>query len=489
MNESKQPNIILIMTDQLRGDCLGIAGHPDVKTPYLDTLAAKGVLFDNAYSACPSCIAARATLHTGLTGRSNGRVGYEDLLPWNYEHTLAGELSKAGYYTQCVGKMHVHPLRNLLGFHNVELHDGYLHNYRSPNTPYYESQKIADDYFYWLKNEKGIDADVTDTGLECNSWVARPWIYDESCHPTNWVSTRCIDFLRRRDTDKPFFLMASYLRPHPPFDAPQYYFDLYKDKDLTPPAIGNWEDETAWKERGRIFDSATGPIDPELIRQAQIGYYACITHLDHQIGRLIQALVEHQLYDNSIIIFTSDHGEELCDHHLFRKSRPYEGSTHIPMIISGSESLLGGKQNRICHAVVELQDVLPTALDIAGSGSAIPDSIEGQSMMKLVRGETPMLREWLHGEHEAGIASNHFIVTETDKYIWYSQTGVEQYFDLEKDPKELCDLIQEPSCQERISYLRSKLVERLKDSEEGYSDGVELKVGCTPLATLSSLPR
>lgn len=482
----EQPNIILIMTDQLRGDCLGVMGHNEVKTPYLDSLASKGVLFDRAYSACPSCIAARAALHTGQSGRRNGRVGYEDLIPWNYEHTLAKELTKAGYYTQCVGKMHVHPLRNLLGFHNVELHDGYLHNYRYPNTPYYESQKIADDYFYWLKQEKGIEADVIDTGLECNSWVSRPWIYEEKYHPTNWVTTRSIDFLRRRDTSKPFFLMASYLRPHPPFDAPQYYFDLYKDKELTPPAIGTWEREDALNRYGRIFDSNTGPIDKELIRQAQIGYYACITHLDHQIGRLIQALVEYQVYDNSIIIFTSDHGEELCDHHLFRKSRPYEGSTHIPMIISGSEALLQAEQNQTCHAVVELRDILPTALEIAGF--PVPDTVEGKSMMPLVRKELQKIRNFLHGEHEAGMASNHFIVTETDKYIWYSQTGEEQYFDLKQDKRELNNLIEAESYQERIAYLRKQLIDTLKDSEEGYSDGTKLIVGRKPCATLKTLP-
>lgn len=92
----KQPNILLIMTDQLRGDCLGYAGHPDVKTPYLDSLAAKGVSFDRAYSACPSCIAARAALHTGMEQSHHGRVGYEDNVPWNYTHTLASELAGAG---------------------------------------------------------------------------------------------------------------------------------------------------------------------------------------------------------------------------------------------------------------------------------------------------------------------------------------------------------------------------------------------------------
>ena len=135
MKKTNRPNILLIMTDQLRGDALGYAGHPDVKTPYLDTLASKGVVFDHAYSACPSCIAARAALHTGMSPEHHRRVGYEDNIPWTYPHTMAGELSKAGYHTQCTGKMHVHPLRNYLGFHNVDLHDGYLHAARYAVSP------------------------------------------------------------------------------------------------------------------------------------------------------------------------------------------------------------------------------------------------------------------------------------------------------------------------------------------------------------------
>ncbi len=121
-----KPNILFLMTDQMRGDCMGIAGHPDVKTPYLDSLASTGQYFPNAYTACPSCIAARASLMTGLSPEHTGRVGYKDGVSWDYPITLAGELGKAGYDTQCVGKMHVHPLRNRLGFDDVQLHDGYL---------------------------------------------------------------------------------------------------------------------------------------------------------------------------------------------------------------------------------------------------------------------------------------------------------------------------------------------------------------------------
>ncbi|MDO4275503.1 MAG: arylsulfatase [Eubacteriales bacterium] len=483
----KKPNIILIMTDQLRGDCLGFAGHPDVKTPYLDTLASRGVSFDHAYSSCPSCIAARAALHTGMSQDHHQRVGYEDNIPWNYAHTLAGELSAGGYYTQCVGKMHVHPLRNYLGFHNVELHDGYLHAARCGNIPYRESQYVADDYFYWLKQELGAGADVTDTGLECNSWAARPWIYEEKYHPTNWVTDRCIDFLRRKDPGKPFFLMASYLRPHPPFDAPSVYFDMYKDKELAPPAMGDWEDTAYFQENGRVFDSKCGPSDPDLIRQAQIGYYACITHLDHQIGKLIQALVENEEYENSLILFTSDHGEELCDHHFFRKSRPYQGSCRIPMIISANDKILPGiRRNRICHSVVELRDVMPTLLDFADM--SIPETVDGLSMIPMVMDPTERIRPWLHGEHSYGEFSNHWIVTERDKYIWHSQTGQEQYFLLSEDPHELHDRIEDDSCQERISSLRSILVEELTGRPEGFTSGGSLVEG-QPYPAYMEAPR
>lgn len=491
----KQPNILLIMTDQLRGDCLGIAGHPDVKTPYLDTLASQGVVFDNAYSACPSCIAARAALHTGMAQEHHGRVGYQDGIPWRYEHTLAGELSKAGYYTQCVGKMHVAPLRNYLGFHNVELHDGYLHYARNNSLPYRESQLIADDYFYWLKDQKGISTDITDSGLDCNCWVARPFPYEEKYHPTNWVTDRSIDFFRRRDPDKPFFLMASYVRPHPPFDAPACYFDLYKNQELAPPHVGDWEDTVLLTENGRIFDSKSGPDDPHLIRQAQIGYYACITHLDHQIGRLIMALTEHELQDNTVILFTADHGEELCDHHYFRKSLPYEGSTRIPCIISGNPRLTGLKPHSIRHEVVELRDIMPTLLDIAGA--PIPDSVDGASLLPLAADacspasgsdghsdtDTTQMyshchpREYLHGEHFYGTLSNHFLVTERDKFCWFTDTGREQYFDLLEDPHELHDLADSPAHQERIAYLRSLLIKELENRPEGFTDGQQLIPG------------
>jgi len=471
-----RPNILLLMTDQMRGDCLGIAGHPDVKTPHLDDLAAGGVLYSNAYSACPSCIPARATLFTGMNQRHTGRVGYQDLVPWRYEHTLAGELSKAGYYTHCVGKMHVHPLRSLMGFHNVRLHDGELQAYRRPDTPRYEDQHTADDYFWWLQ-QQGICQDANDSGLDCNSWVARPWPYEEKYHPTNWVAMECLDFLRRRDREKPFFLMASFHRPHAPMDPPQCYLDMYKGCALAPPHWGDWNDEDRARRDGRCIIADHGTCDPDYVQKMRQSYYGSITHIDHQIGRILRVMANEGLMENTVVIFLSDHGEMLGDHLMFRKSKPYQGSIHVPMFLSGPERYIG-KGRRVCDDLVELRDVMPTLLELAGA--PVPETVDGSSMLHTVE------REYLHGEHTHGMDSMHFIVTKTDKYVWYSQTGTERYFDLTRDPNEAHDAIGDLENAERIPKLRALLVRELTGREEGYTDGEKLIVGRTPRPVLSS---
>ena len=464
------------MTDQLRSDALSYSGNYDVKTPYLDTLAHDGVIFSKAYSACPSCIAARAELMSGLSPVHNKRVGYQDDVRWEYKNTLAGELAKAGYYTICTGKMHVSPIRNYLGFNNVELHDGYLHANRYSDVKSAQTQQNADDYYHYLKSELGIDADGTVSGLECNSFLTRPWPYEEKYHPTNWVTDRAIDFLRRRDPDKPFFLMASYLKPHPPLDPPEYYLNLYLNKKLKAPYVGSWEEIEEKQPKNIAFDSRYAPRDEELIHQMKAGYYALITHLDHQIGRLIQALREYRIENDTLIVFTSDHGEELGDHHLFRKSRPYEGSSHIPLFISGLQAIgLERYKGITVDSITALRDIMPTLLEVANAKN-IP-SLDGSSLLPLIKGEKKEVREYLHSEHSYGNLSAHWLVSKKDKYIWYTESGREQYFDLEKDEHELVNLINDSQYKERISYLRGELINLLKDREEGFSDGKKLIKG------------
>jgi arylsulfatase A-like enzyme len=474
----KQPNIILLMCDQFRGDALSIVNHPDVKTPFLDTLANDGHIFHNAYSACPTCIPARAILFTGKSQRKTKRTGYQEGIDWNYKNMMPEVFSNNGYQTQCVGKMHVHPARLSCGFDNIKLHDGYIGHQRRYNIPYWQHQNVSDDYMYYLKSHLGIDADVNAGGVENNSWVTHPWIYEERFHPTNWAVDESIRFLETRDRTKPFFLMTSFVRPHPPFDAPKSYLDMYLDKPLKMPEVGDWVDTQRVKDDGFTVDSSEGCNDEELKRQALAGYYACITHVDHQIGRFMTALENDESIDNSIILFTSDHGELLFDNNTFRKKLPYQGSVNVPCIIHVGKDVHETVKTKYTD-LFELKDVMPTLLDFANI--TIPEDVDGISFKNKILNNESIQREYIHGEHAGDVYSaNQYIVTKDFKYIWYSQRNEEQFFDLRKDYKELHNLIKDKTMQKEIERLRSYLIKELSDREEGYSDGKRLVPNCKP---------
>lgn len=479
-----KPNVLLIMVDQMRADCLSILDHPVVDTPNIDQLARDGVLFKNAYAATPSCVPARASLLTGMSQASTGRVGYEDKVPWEYENTIADEFTKAGYHTQCIGKMHVYPTRNLMGFHNIILHDGYMHYNRFKfNTRLTESADYVDDYINWMRGQLNGNVDLNDLGLDCNSsTVARTWHLEEKYHPTNWLTAESLDFLRRRDPTKPFFLKMSYVRPHPPFDPPAAFYDMYKDLDLPEPPVGDWANETDEARVGLSPITDSGIVPKHRMHRAQAAYYALITHIDYEVGRFLNTLAEFGQLHNTVILFASDHGELLGDHHLFRKSLPYEGSANIPFILSDPGNHLGLRKNTMVEEVVEIRDIMPTLLDAAGV--EIPASVEGKSVVPLGRGDNKDWREYIHGEHTLGNRSFHFITNGKDKYIWFSQTGEEQFFDLEKDPQELHNAVEEPEYQALIKKRREQLITELDGREEGYSDGNQLFVGKQPKATL-----
>jgi len=302
VNTSERLNLLLIGVDQWRGDALGCAGHPVVQTPHLDVLASEGVRFRNAYAACPSCIPARAELMTGLCGARNGFVGYRDGVPWEYATTLAGTLAAAGYHTQCVGKMHVYPWRNLLGYHHVVLHDGYMHRARRDHR----ELGMVDDYLPWLREQTGeVYADHNETGIGCNGYAVAPWCHADRLHPSAWVTTQSIDFLRRRDPTKPFFLTMSYHRPHPPLDPPASYLDRYRDAALPPIPVGDWVDYAPQPHHG--LDSPL-PADPAQMDLARRAYFAQITFIDHQLNRMFMALNDHGLMDHTAILFFADHG-------------------------------------------------------------------------------------------------------------------------------------------------------------------------------------
>lgn len=478
----RPPNVVLICADQWRGDCMGVAGHPYVQTPYLDALARSGTRFDHAYSATPTCVPARVALFTGQAQETHGRVGYDEGVPFETAHpvsTLPNEFRRAGYHTHAIGKMHVWPARARLGFDDVELHDGFLHCERAHFRRQFE---FFDDYVPWLRGQPGVEAsaDYFDHGVHCNSTLARPWAKAENLHPTSWVVTRATEWLYRREPDKPFFLYLSFHRPHPPYDPPAWAMEQYLDLPAYEPIMGDWEHHLdSFRRDG---DALVGRLDNSVVHRARAGYFGLMTQLDHQVSRLRETLVDFGLAENTVIVFTSDHGEMLGDHGMFRKGVGYEGSARIPLLIAGTPvdgSLVRGG---VVGEVAELRDVMPTLLDLAGL--PIPASVDGRSLAPLMRAEHPDWRPYLHGEHVRLGQSFQWVTDGKVKYCWASGPGTEELFDLVADPGELHDLATSEANADLLSLWRARLVDALRDREEGYAVDGRLVAGRQPVNIL-----
>ena len=295
--------------------------------------------------------------------------------------------------------------------------------------------------------------------------MARPWDKPEYLHPTNFVADQAVQYLKRLDPRKPFFLFLSFHRPHPPYDPPAWAFEQYLHAKMPPVPVGNWTSLLAEYDNPKAPDTPVGKIPDHQLQRARSGYYGHMTHIDYQINRFLWALKEYELLDDTYICFTADHGEMLGDHHMFRKAFPYEGSARIPLILAGPRNS-GLPTNRQLEPVVELRDVMPTLLDCAGL--PIPASVEGASLLPLLRDETRSWRADLHGEHTTFGQSMQWLTDGHEKYIWFSGSGVEQLFDLKADPQELNDLARNPGSEERLTFWRGRMIQELGWREEGF---------------------
>lgn len=463
---NQRPNILLIMTDQQRGDCLGIEGHPVLLTPTLDELACRGARFTRAYSTCPSCIAARRSLLTGQFPSSHGMVGFRDGVEFEPPATLPGALSDAGYQTFMVGRtMHQFPRQKRYG---------------------YDQMVLCGDYGSFI----GDGEELWGHGLTGNGWTARPWHLDERLHPSYQTVDEALRFFdRSRDPSCPFFLTVSFAAPHPPLSPPAFYMERYLRMELPAPVIGDWATPPAEGRRGFSVTSDRVDLRGEALRSCLAGYFGLINHVDDQICRLLQACGTDRntgasQFDNTVMIFTSDHGEMLGDHYLFRKAYPYEGSARVPLLIRSTPHM-GIDPGRVCDLPVCLEDIMPTVLDLAGV--PIPSSVDGRSLLPVLQGHQVPWRDCLHGEHAEGCGphqSNHYLTDGRHKFIWYSHTGREQFFNLIEDPCEEHDLARIPQYAGQVGQWRRRLSAELKDRPEGFSDGVQLLAGRSHVALI-----
>lgn len=459
-----KPNIIFIITDQQRGDAIGCAGNDRIITPNIDNLASEGYFFSNAYSSTPSSTPARSGLLTGMSPWHHGMLGYGRVAE-HYKYELPQMLSDNGYLTLGIGKMHWFPQNSLHGFDATIIDES-----GRVESPYFMS-----DYRKWFQTvAPGKNPD--ETGIGWNDHGASEYKLTEEVHPTTWTGDMAVSTIEHYDGSKPLFMKISFARPHSPYDPPKRFVDMYDGIEMEAPAKGEWSKHIGEKVTSpeQNPEAAFAQLGDDYAKNSKMHYYASITFIDEQVGRIVKALKEKGIYDNTVICFTSDHGDMMGDHNHWRKTYAYEGSAAIPYIIKFSKSVKAVKPaGSTIDNPVELRDFLPTFVQLAGG--QVPSEIDGMSLLSLVTEKSPSWRRWIDLEHATCYSDHNYWCALTDgkiKYIWFLRTGEEQLFDLEKDPKETTDLSKKKKYSKRMDEMRKAMADNLAErGEEWVKDG------------------
>lgn len=457
----RRPNILIIYTDQLRWDALGSSGNPDVKTPNLDKLAAESVNFTHHFVQHPLCMPSRASF---LSGRYPSSLGITQMgVPVPETLTLLPHyLQGAGYTTANIGKLHVLPHAN--------------RDHRLPHPPYgFDYLTVSDEpgvyedaYRAWVRRKDPAQLEHVSVGLPPATleWYNVMGISDAVRHPgpsarddfagpvpfpgadgvthSAFVGEQTCDYLRRQDGRQPFLCIAGFFAPHAPWVVPQRYLELYDPETFTLPHY----------PAGLESERAKVRCTDEHLRGARHGYYALVSEVDAYVGQILATLETQSFDDETLVVFTADHGEWLGEHLKYGKGFPGDDAVaRVPLIVrwpkSGARAVTG---------LVEAVDVLPTLLEAAGL--QVPSELQGQSLLPLLEGQpyqpkTAVLMEH-HGWKNLRTARFRYLV-HTD--------GHEGLWDLENDPHEYRDVATEPSYHEVLAEHRKLLLEKLLSLE------------------------
>ena len=432
-----KPNILLITADQQRFDTAGSAAPRWMRTPHYDHLCREGVTFSRAYSDCPICVPARVGIMTGksvFTHGMSGNGGTTGVIDRN--RSLPSLLRAAGYQTAAIGKMHFTPERARHGF---------------------DEMIIPTDYYRHMQRTAG-DLQPMRHGLGQNELYPTMATVPESMTLTNWIAEQCMEYVRfRRDPTQPFFLWCSFSKPHPPFDPPEPYYSMYRDADIPEPIASDWcGDEAAPAPFVRHRQAwSCDLVPPEVIRAARAAYYGLITQIDYNIGRVFAGLQDLRIFNDTLILYTSDHGEFLGDHRTGGKAFFHESAAHVPFALRLPQGWSDRCYGTVCETPVTYCDIMPTFLAAAGAAGAYDG--EGIDLTALARGQAAP-RQYVegcgHGMEWAGITDGRW------KYMWYPEGAVEQLFDVQTDPHEEHELSRRSEHAGKLAELREELTGR-----------------------------
>lgn len=435
-----QPNLLLIFTDQQRWDTLGVYGNKTIQTPHLDRLAQEGAVFENAITPYPLCAPARACTMTGFAAGKTNVFNNETAPSIAADESIAAYLSKAGYHNQAIGKMHFTPDEQTYGIDHLILSE----EMRGVRTAERIQDIRFDDYDRYLMEH---DAWGWEKPPEIGYNELKPLVngLPKELHITQWCGDRTVEWLKtERPSNKPFFLWTSFVKPHAPFDCPSHLTDLYAPEEMPRP----WVSDKDGTSKNPYLESHRQAMEADLYSEHAIltnraYYYANITFIDEQIGRIMQTLEEEGLADNTLVIFTSDHGELLGDHRLWFKNLGHEGSLHIPMLAWWPGVIHPGTR---CDELTTLLDIFPTLVNRTSENRNY-NGRSGLDLLELLTEPSSVRRDVVCSEFY--VAPNYMLHVRSKewKYLFYQNGGYEELYHLLSDPHELVDLADDPNFQ------------------------------------------
>ncbi|MFA9397599.1 MAG: sulfatase [Clostridiaceae bacterium] len=485
-------NVLLILTDQQRKDSLGCYGNPIINTPSLDKLSEDGVRFNKCYVANPICMPNRLSIFTGMYPRNHG-LWTNGLLLNQELRTLASELSDNGYETASFGKIHFEP-------YGADADSGSMES-----TAYWEQRKNNIDWFgpYWGFNHVELTIGHTNPVAHYIKWFEENGGTPEmltvekvtgammsgvrnipkELHDSNFVSNRTVEFIKKRDKNKPFFAVASFPDPHHPFDPPRECAKKYANKKVVAP-IGSREDlntrpehykkhfKGGWHRKGDIPETRPNGVGPEHEHEIIANTYAMVDLIDENIGKITKYLEEENLIEDTIIIFTSDHGELLGDHGLWYKGPFfYDGLVNVPLIVSCPGFISPYESNALISSV----DIFPTICDLIDV--QIPNYVVGVSHKEHLFNHSIENRDKCLIEYRNGYGSNDcsskVLVTKDYKYVRY-QNGESELTDIKKDPEEKINVAHDSKYAEITNKMNECLLDEILSTENKYPEQLSL---------------
>jgi choline-sulfatase len=459
---AEKPNVVLIMADDLFTD-IGCYGNKLIHTPNIDRLAERGVVFDRAYANYPLCGPSRNSMMTGRyaedTGLRSLRVLLRDKIPDAV--TLSQHFSNNGYAAARVGKIYHYDNPDEIG---TAGHDDPA-SWQTAINPSGINKQIEDKIIRIshlrpaYENYNGLGAQL--------SWYADPVGTDEE-HTDGIVATESIKLMEQYTAGKkPFFLGVGFYKPHTPFVAPKKYFDLYDPQKLPLPVIPEGYFDTLPKpavasiQMNETWMPAQIDIPEQIAREAVRAYYATVSFLDAQVGRVIDAIDELGMADNTIIVFISDHGYHLGHHGHWQKHTLFEQADRIPMIVAAPGSAKGKRT----QAMVEIVDIYRTLSELAGLPE--PTWTAGQSFAAPLKNPSAAGRSSALSAIDR--AGRSFTLRTADwRYTRWGKSGPEmiELYDLNSDPNEMINLVADPKYKEIIQKLDTQLTARITGAEK-----------------------